>query len=170
MLWKRIIGYEDSYEINNKGEICSLERYVNNKNGKRLIKSKLLKPFLTNSGYIGYTLKNKNKSKSVHLHRLLAEYFIDNPNNLPEVNHIDGDKLNNKLSNLEWVNKSENSLHAYKLGLKKSNFKPTEKGEDNPNSKLTQVIVNKIRELYSSGNYSQRDLGKKFNVKQATIW
>lgn len=104
------------------------------------------------------------------IHRLLALHFIHNPENLPEVNHKDGNKQNNKLDNLEWCSKSYNSTHAYELGLKKSNFKPTKLGKENPNSKLTDKIVKEIRDKYKSGSYSQRQLAILFNVKQVTIW
>lgn len=69
-------------------------------------------------GYISYDIKFNGTRKGVYAHRLVAEYFISNPNNLPIVNHKDGNKINNTVSNLEWVTYSENNFHAYKTGLK----------------------------------------------------
>jgi hypothetical protein len=74
------------------------------------------------SGYVCVRLCQNYKKKTFRIHRLLATYFILNPENKKEINHIDGNKLNNSLNNLEWVTKSENQIHARKLGLIKKNF------------------------------------------------
>jgi hypothetical protein len=73
----------------------------------------------SNVGYFRVELWDNGRGKKHSIHRLLAEAFIPNPDNKPHVNHIDGDKANNALSNLEWVTQSENQKHAYKLGLQK---------------------------------------------------
>lgn len=72
---------------------------------------------LSNSGYLQVSLWKDNRETTYYIHRLIAEHFIDNPLNKSQVNHIDGCKLNNSVSNLEWVTRSENSVHAYKNGL-----------------------------------------------------
>jgi len=92
---------------------------------------KLLRPFngsyikmqSFSEGYCYVSFSTKNKSKKYRVNRLVAKYFIANPDNKPYVNHLDGDKLNNHYKNLEWSTASENMYHAYKLGLKK----PTKK-------------------------------------------
>lgn len=76
-----------------------------------------------NDRYVYVSFSVKNKSKHYRISRLVAKYFVPNPFNKPYVNHVDGDKLNNRASNLEWVTASENMHHAYSLGLKK----PTKK-------------------------------------------
>lgn len=168
-LWKPVIGFEGIYEINNQGIIRSIDRFVANKNGERLAKGKTISHIKSNSGYMVVNLKNNGKSKQFLVHRLIALHFIDNPMNLPEINHKDGNKCNNDFSNLEWCSKSENIAHSYKLGLSKSNFKQTEMGEKNPNNKLAEDDVKLIRDEYSKGWKSQRQLAKEFNVSQQCI-
>ena len=125
-VWKNIPEYEDCYQVNNFGRIKSLSRKIKHKNNQiHNIKEQIIKPHLTgylsnNSQYKRVELSKNNISKGFSIHRLVAEAFIDNPENKCCVNHIDGDKHNNKVENLEWVTISENNQHAYKLGLKVS--------------------------------------------------
>jgi HNH endonuclease len=97
-------------------------------------------------------------------HRLVAELFIENPENKPDVNHIDGNKLNNRADNLEWVAPKENVLHAMLLGLK-----PSMKGSDHYLAKLTEEDIPEIRELLKSRLFSQHQIAKEFNVSNGTI-
>lgn len=87
---------------------------INNKTKKKL------KPFVNNGYYRINLYDSENSRKTLYLHRLIAETYIPNPNNKPEVNHIDGNKLNNSIDNLEWVDRIENSKHSYKYGLQKA--------------------------------------------------
>lgn len=98
------------------------------------------------------------------VHRLVCLTYHPNPLNLPQVNHKDGNKLNNHKDNLEWSTRSDNQLHAIRTGLQ-----VIKKGNDCSYSKLTEEQVLQIRELYSSGSYLQRELGVMYNVKQITI-
>ena len=105
-IWKPIIGYENLYQVSNLGKIKSLKRNI------------ILKPSHNRKGYLQIILyKNKNK-KVGRIHRLVAEAFIPNENNFTDVNHIDGNKHNNKVENLEWCNRSYNLKHAYENGLR----------------------------------------------------
>ena len=106
MKWKPIEGYEDQYSICDLGYVYSL------KSGR------LLKARETTHGYLQVALNTGHKSKFVHIHKLVAEAFVPNPQNLPQVNHIDGVKINNSADNLEWCNNSQNQQHAYDTGLK----------------------------------------------------
>lgn len=81
-------------------------------------KTKVLKPIIGKSGYKSVIFSINGIRKQYDIHRLLAQYFIANENNKPDINHIDGNKLNNNLENLEWVTKSENNKHALRLGLR----------------------------------------------------
>jgi hypothetical protein len=108
--WKDVIGYEGLYTISNTGEIKSLRR-------NRIIKSWVY------SKYYIISLSNNNVRRTLYLHRLIANHFIPNPENKTQVNHIDGNKLNNSISNLEWVTCSENIKHAYDIGLIESHMK-----------------------------------------------
>ena len=98
-IWKDIKGYEGLYIISNTGKVKELKR------------NKLLKPVLQ-KGYLYIHLCKNSKDKSYLLHRLVAQHFIDNPDNLPEVNHKDEDKVNNNASNLEWCDAKYNSNYG----------------------------------------------------------
>ena len=108
MIWKDIPQWEEFYEVNTLGEVRS----------KRT--NKLIVGDVNNAGYYRVCLYNGAIKKRCFRHRLVALTFLDNPNNLPQVNHIDGDKSNNRLENLEWVNQIDNEIHAIKNGLKGS--------------------------------------------------
>lgn len=107
--WKDIQGYEGVYQVSNFGRVKSLERYrINNGGTKTLVKERILKPSTNNKGYSRVELSNKTARKPYLVHRLVAEAFIENPNNLPEVNHKDENKSNNRADNLEWITQKEN--------------------------------------------------------------
>lgn len=119
-IWKDIKGYEGLYQVSNLGRVRSLDRYVKqNHNTKQLKKGKIIQPTKNHKGYLGLKLCKENTSKKVSIHRLVAQTFIPNLENKPQVNHIDGDKTNNRIENLEWCTNSENQIHAYKMGLNK---------------------------------------------------
>ena len=112
-VWKPIKGYKGLYEVSNFGRIKSLER--KSWNGYKWIrqpeKIRLCKP--NYFGYPQFTIWKDNKQKTERVHKVVARTFIDNPSNYKVVNHIDGDKTNNRVDNLEWCTHSHNSLHAY---------------------------------------------------------
>jgi hypothetical protein len=114
-IWKDIESLKGAYQINQFGAIKSLERTVIRKNGhsNRVQEKILIKKTVHSTGYIMFGLNRFGKSVPCRLHRLLAEAFIPNPKKLPFINHIDGNKTNNELSNLEWVTKRENSVHRF---------------------------------------------------------
>jgi hypothetical protein len=119
-LWKDVEGYEGLYKISNIGRVRSVERYVKSSiqsSGERLKKAKILKPWNNGKGYLVVTFKKDGERKNKYIHRLVAEAFIPNPENKCDVNHIDGDKSNNKLYNLEWNTRQENAKHAWDNGL-----------------------------------------------------
>lgn len=117
-IWKDVVNYEGLYEVSNLGSIKSKGRTVSDINGRVLkYPEKILKQSNSN-GYMVVQLSDINKSKrSLKVHRLVAEAFIDNPLKLPVVNHINGVKSDNRLENLEWCTDKENTLHAHKTGL-----------------------------------------------------
>ena len=120
--WVPVPGYEGYYEISNLSRIHSINRSIQTKAGYfKPEKERLLVQRTNNKGYLTVTLSKDGYSKTHFVHRLLATVYIPNPANKPILNHLDGDKLNNRLDNLEWVTYSENALHAYKTGLYASN-------------------------------------------------
>ena len=107
--WRPIEGYEGLYEVSNLGRVRSLDRYVKYSNGQiHLHKSKVLSLLKGEYGYIQVNLHCNGKNKRCFVHRLVAQAFIHNPDNLSEVNHKDEDKSNNNVDNLEWCNRSYN--------------------------------------------------------------
>lgn len=119
--WKPVVGYEGMYEVSNTGLVRGLDRYVVHCNGvHQFVKGIMLNQKTTYDGYKEVTLQKQHKPKCIRVHRLVAFAFLGNPpNEKMEVNHIDGNKVNNNVSNLEWVTSSENQKHAYQMGLQK---------------------------------------------------
>ena len=121
-MWKDITGYEGLYQINEQGQVKRLSRWISGKNNsRRLLKEKPISPSKPNGKskiYFMIHLMKDGKRSSYLVHRLVALAFIPNPNNKPEVNHIDGNSFNNHVSNLEWVTRSENIKHSFKPNLK----------------------------------------------------
>ncbi|MGN1298135.1 MAG: NUMOD4 domain-containing protein [Clostridia bacterium] len=119
-VWKDIDGYEGLYQVSNLGRVKSFDRYVKNKmSNKNIKKGRVLRPCVSKYGYLNVNLVKNTKGKTSAIHRLVAIAFIENPENKLCVNHIDGNKKNNNVYNLEWVTHSENNIHAIKTGLRK---------------------------------------------------
>lgn len=106
-IWRNIEGYEGLYQISNIGRVRSLDREVRNGNGKRIIKGQILKS-ITKRGYITVTFYRDNKCKNYCVHRLVAEAFIPNPENKPQIDHINTIRDDNRVVNLRWVTRKEN--------------------------------------------------------------
>lgn len=116
-IWKDIKGYEGLYQVSNFGRVKSIPR-----NGT-ILKERILQPKISKQGYYEVNLNNKYKRKMMKVHRLVAEAFIFNYNNLPFVNHKDFNTLNNNVKNLEWVTPKENTLYSKKLGRYNNSYK-----------------------------------------------
>ena len=149
MKFKKISGYE-RYEISKDGII----RNANN--------LKIKSQCVGGTGYYMISMSFDNKSKPRRVHRLLAITYIPNPKSLPQINHIDGNKLNNTLSNLEWCNNFDNCAHAVSLGLINNT------GENNGMAKLSNIKVIEIRKMFKDG-YTQQKIADKFNVSRSCI-
>ena len=149
-------------------QIENWNNYTINENGEvRNIKTKrILKQHKTNKGYLWVELYNNKEHKKFSIHRLVAQAFILNPENKPQVNHKDGNKENNNVNNLEWVTNQENRNHAIKNNLTKNLC-----GEEAPWSKLTKEKVIYIRKLYDDKTvlFNAKELAKKFNVSTTQI-
>lgn len=133
------------YEIKPDGTVLAL-------NGK------VKRPWVNRAGYVMMQLQNTDGAKQHHLlHRLVAEKFIPNPYNLPQVNHKDGDKLNNAVTNLEWCDQSDNMKHSYEIGLRPKGVTPS-------NAKLTMEQAEEMRRLREAHGYTYYVLGDMFGV------
>ena len=122
-VWRTIEGYSN-YMVSNKGRVKSLARIIIDKNGKKQSLAERLLIQVKRIGYCGVSLRSDTgKTKSFSTHRVVAITFIPNLKNKPMVNHIDGDKTNNNVENLEWVDAKENAVHAVNI-IGKKNFRP----------------------------------------------
>jgi hypothetical protein len=159
-IWKEIKGYEGLYQVSNLGRVKSLSKVKELYNGGLYnTKDKILTPRISN-GYISVSLHKHNKGITKLIHRLVAEAFIPNPEGKPQVNHIDGNKTNNILSNLEWNTRSENIQHAFNTSLKIS-----QKGEVHGAAKLIEQDILIIR----SSNLSSKELAITYRVSHSLI-
>ena len=149
--YKKIKGYEN-YLISNQGRVFNFKF------------KKFLKPTKDQGGYLFVNLCKNGIKKSHKIHRLVALAFIYNIFNKPTINHIDPDKTNNFVSNLEWATNKENTQHALNNGL----FKPI-KGEKHSSSKLTENQVLEIRRIFATGEYTKAALGRMFGVSRRYI-
>lgn len=122
-VWTDVPGFEGFYRVSNTGRVKSLHRTINTLTGKctvtgkRTVKGKVLRPKTNGSGYLFVMLCKGKARKHAYIHRLVADAFIPNPEQKPQVNHVNGVKSDNHVSNLEWVTGTENSQHAYRCGL-----------------------------------------------------
>jgi hypothetical protein len=118
-IWKGVIGYEGIYLVSNFGNVKRKNYNSFGVNKKYKNENYFLKPYDNGKGYFRIKFTVNNKSRRVMLHRIIAEAFIENPNNYNTVNHINGIKKDNRIENLEWCTQTENVRHAVRLGLRK---------------------------------------------------
>ncbi len=160
-IWKDIIGYEGLYQISNLGRVKVMARNKNVWQASYISKEKVLKQNLSTSGYYQVALQENNISKHFKVHRLVAIAFIPNPENKPQVNHINGIKTDNRLENLEWATASENRQHAFDIGLNK-------RGEKHYSTKFTDNDVLDIKERLKKGE-SCTSISMLYKVHRKTI-
>lgn len=156
-VWKDIRGFEGAYVISNTGKVLSIPR----RGTKHRIPT-LRSLSLNHDGYVKVRLIYNGRDETCRVHRLVAEAFIPNPENKETVNHIDGNKQNNNVENLEWADRREQMLHAYKNNLKL----PV-----HTNRKLTDEQAEAIRKEYKrqSKEYGTVALAKKYGVSNSAI-
>lgn len=171
--WKPVVGYEGLYEVSNTGKVRSLTRtYVNSRGQTRVAVGKVLTPDekktknVTSNMYQRVTLTSNGKSKHKSIHRLVAEAFVPNESaERNQINHIDCDKTNNNVDNLEWCTSKENIMHSVSHGLAKPN---PPKGENAVFSKLSNRDVREMRQTYDSGMFTAAELADQYGVTECT--
>jgi hypothetical protein len=155
-IYKDVVGYEGIYQVSNLGNVkrILLSRGVhwNHANGN------ILKPFKETNGYLQIGLLRNGKRKYFMHHRLIAQAFIDNPNNYPCINHINGIKTDNRIENLEWCTHSQNIIHAYSTGL-------INQPKGNDSKKTKKIIDIETGEIYPSVS----TLSLKLGVNKGTL-
>lgn len=158
-IWKDIDGFEGYYQVSNLGRVRSLDRVVKQFNGKGIAKKKTKGRVLTTTkqtqGYSQIGLCKDGTQKSYRLNRLVANAFIPNPENKPEVNHIDGNKDNNRVDNLEWATSAENKQHSLKTGLAKPYKRPIQQLDDDGN---VLAEFESIEQVYKTFGYSKGNI------------
>jgi hypothetical protein len=155
--WRPVVGYEGFYEVSDSGRIKTVERVCLKRNGSKIkVKERIKSNTIGTHGYLVTGLKVSGKNKTCTVHRLVAIAFIDNPENLPCINHVDGVKTNNSLSNLEWCTIADNNTHAFDTGLNKIfpaglhiSFKGTIVATDTSTGK--SIFMNGHAEIVSAG-------------------
>jgi hypothetical protein len=161
-IWKDIKGFEKLYQISNIGNVKRLPRKSTNRHGDYILSERFLSLHVIPNGYKVVVITYNNKQYTKYIHRLIAESFIDNYENKKCVNHKDGNKLNNNISNLEWCTFQENVSHAIRIGLT-----PQRTSKGNPMRKLEEKQIKYIFEL--AEKYTNPELSEIFNVSIETI-
>lgn len=161
--WKYVEGWEGRYEVSDCGEVRSW--YY----GKRHLETpRIMKLKINKYGYLEVSLKHGTTIQSKTIHRLVAKAFIPNPNSLPQINHVDGNKLNNRFDNLQWCTSQTNMRHAFENGLiskqrlsegqkkRYANESEREKSRQVGKSVWTDDFRKKMKDLTNSEDYKKR--------------
>lgn len=153
-IWKDVIGFERIYQVSSLGNIkridCANVHYV--------------KPFKDKHGYFRVNLSKDGKAIQRGVHQIVCSSFLMKRENHNQVNHIDGDKENNNVKNLEWCDSIHNNRHAYRTGLNKGR-----KGEKNPSSKLKEKDVIVIKKKLKNKEMTQKEISSEYKVSASLI-
>ena len=165
-LWVPCPEYEEFYDISNTGLLRSKRVFVENDGlfgeTKGFFKDgKIKKQFVNRYGYLVAKFCKHGKCRVLTVHRMVAKAFIPNPDNLSQVNHIDGNKQHNVVENLEWVSPAQNTQHAWDTGLINK--------DTHGNFKLTQEIADEIREKLKAGG-TVKEISKEYNIHISTVY
>ena len=158
-VWVPVLGFEELYEVSNKGRVKSLKRFnpLSGRTG-RWYPERILGIATDKDGYQTVNLCKNGKGKPYKLHRIVLSSFDEQMLDL-QVNHIDGNKQNNCLDNLEWSTASNNTRHAYEIGLK------SQVGSKNNQSKLTEEKVLEIVELFKTTKLTNKEIADMYDIK-----
>ena len=159
--WRQAVGFSDRYYVSNKGRIFTTSAH-NKKDNPTIMKP--ARSFDKRRGTWGY-MKTVMDGRTVVVHRVVAQAWIPNPDGKPFINHINGDKVDNRVENLEWCSASENTLHAYRTGLEKKQL-----GEKHHATHLTNEQVKQFKwEWANERKMTRKEYAKELGVTEATI-
>ncbi len=169
-VWRAVVGFEASHEVSDLGRLRTVARMCRGSGLRRdgglpmrSVPMRILGLRTLRNGYKRSTISIENRQHQRLVHRLVAEAFLGPPpSTIHQVNHIDGNKANNCINNLEWRTRQENGKHAYATGLSISR-----KGTEHWRSKLTDAQIVEIKSLI--GTASQREIASRFGVQQPQI-
>lgn len=156
--WRPVLGYEGLYEVSDSAEVRSVARWVQAREGKRLIEGRILKQQIRNT-YFSVCLCNAQKEETLGVHRIVALAFI--PGTGDVVRHLDGNPLNNAVENLAWGSFNDNEADKLRHGRRPM-------GEAHHNSKMKDGDVRKIRELHARG-FSQLKIAAALNLNRGVV-
>lgn len=163
--WKAIREFEGFYEVSNRGRVRSKARIVHHRRTHfRKVRERILSEGLNAAGYPQVDLCRGGEERPRPIHSLVAEAFLGRRPQGHEVNHLDGNKANNRVENLAYVTPSENVRHAVRNGLRKS-----PRGEDHSQAKLSAAAVKRIRLDYQRGGVTQMEIARRYAVSDKTI-
>lgn len=166
-IWKDVVGHEGEYQVSNMGRIKSIARNIRRRDGKNFpVRERILVGSHDSKGYVQVELRKDGERNIRVIHRIVADAFIPKQEGKTQINHIDGDKDNNRVDNLEWVTCQENIGHAWENGLNH----PL-RGENHGNHKLTDENVRFIRKNYDpqKPGCSAKAIAKRFDVSPYAI-
>lgn len=164
--WRTIVGYEGLYEVSNTGQVRSLDKYdsIN-----RFRKGRILTLYTETGGYLKVGLSSNGKTKKYLVHRLVAEAFIPNPDNLPQVNHIDENPSNDNVDNLEWCNAKYNSNYGTRNDRIR-NSRIRERDTKIQKGLWTGLSRKEYRKQYVENNRDKiREINRRYYLKRKMI-
>ena len=171
-IWKDVVGYEGLFLVSSYGRVISLSRPYSNNKGIAFTRTRILSPRLNSGGYYQVAFAMNKKISQPHIHKLVAEAFIPNPNNYPQVDHIDCCKLNNRVENLRWCTQSMNNNNPLTKDRRKSNIHITGKKISQslsmPVVRISLTNPNDIK-IYKSRDETKKDGFIPSNVSQVCL-
>lgn len=166
-IWKDVEGYETLYQVSNLGNVKRLKGIRNYVDGRSYkYKEEIMNFDYSTPGYKRYCFTKNKKTLKREVHRFLAIAFIPNPENKPQVNHINGIKTDNRVENLEWVTARENLMHATRTGLRRN-----ARSHKIHTCKINEFTILAIRRLHRiNPEFNRSDVARKLNVNYNVIW
>lgn len=163
-IWKEVPDYEGVYSVSNIGNVKSVDHYCEGRKGSGKQTGRILKSQKSHKGYLRVSLSRNKVKFTTGVHRLVAQSFIPNPENKPQVNHINGIKTDNRVENLEWATNKENQKHAIENKLTTYNT-----CERHHASKLTNEQVVIARMSFAMGVFTNKELSEKYRISQTAM-